>query len=143
MRNAISNTPDDGQIIGTSAYYSPGIDVADPVIAPVRDPYAAMPVNDSAESGHLGSWKIPSPSVGGFLEPFQRLGFSRGLGAFRMRKWFRGGAVERDTMGAHPADGPVGFATRSNTRAKFLTADYTPSDADIAAAGLSNWRQVL
>lgn len=144
MRNAMGNTPDDGNILGTSAFYEPNTD-ADPVISYVPDPFpdaTEMYGPDMHEVGPGGTpLKRPSTNVGGFLETVQRLGFSWGLGSHRMATRMRGQMIEAEPM-ALPADGPVGFATRSTRRPIFLYSDFTPSDEDVARSAMSNWRTV-
>jgi len=143
MRNNQGHSPDDGNIVGTSAFYEPNTD-RDPVIQPTRDPFPALgyPENPDVPSWSKASTKLPDQDTGGFFESIQRLGFSWGLGAFRMGTRMRGQLIERDPIGLHPADGPVGFGTRSNRRPVFLYTDYTPSDEEVAKAAMANWRKV-
>lgn len=144
MRNNMGNTPDDGDILGTSAYYEPNTE-PDPIVQPSSDPYPQMPSQigpDIAENVSTPrDWEPPRPDTGGFVETFQRLGFSWGLNRFRMNTAMRGAVVEAAPPALHPI-GPVGFGTRSNRRAAFLFTDYTPSDEDVARAAMNNWRTV-
>lgn len=142
MRNATGNVPDDGGIVGTSAYYQSGT-AYDPVIQPQPEPYPQTGFGDreSDAPGWTPTLKRPRPDTGGFLEAFGRLGYSLGLGAFRMATRMRGQAIERIPVILEGNDGPVGFGTRSTFRPKFLFTDYTPNDEEIAKSALQGWRE--
>jgi len=141
MRNAMGGA-DDGSIIGTSAYYTPRT-APDPVIQPEQESYPQAGLGDQETNGVAWTSRLqrPRPDTGGFIEAFGRLGFSRGLGAFRMATRMRGQTMERESIGVHSADdGPVGFGTRSTNRPRYLFVDFTPNDEEIAQSAMEGWR---
>lgn len=80
---------------------------------------------------------VPSPSVGGMPGRSHALGWSTGLRFARhLHARFTGRTLVVPNMGAHPAEGPVGFSTRldrlsAGTQA--LYTDYVPDPKEVAA----------
>lgn len=67
----------------------------------------------------------PDPATGGAPGLNQGFGWSTGLRQPRsMRTLFGGATLVRPTMGVHPADGPVGFSTRTDRLEAGVAALY-------------------
>ena len=92
---------------------------------------AASPAN--AAPGIVDSYPVratvvvPDPATGGEARQDRALGWSDGFGELFSTAAFRGQVLAIRSLGVHPADGPVGFSTRS-TRGKLdaLYSDFTP-----------------
>ena len=79
------------------------------------------------------STEVPNPSIGGEPRQSGALGWSRGLNDVVRMASFRGQVLAVRSLGVHPADGPVGFQTRTTAgRFAALNTDFTP---DARAAG--------
>ena len=127
-----------------SAGYSPPNSEADGVV--FYSTRSTQPTPANAVSGDTSIIaqvpQPPSPSVGGEARQNGALGWSTGFGFFRR---FRGGFTGRTlvvpSMGLHPADGPVGFSTRSQrlrNRVQALTNDYTPTRQEAVQEVVNN-----
>ena len=83
-----------------------------------------MPVDSYPVSSTV---HVPDPASGGEARQGRGLGWSSGFGDLFSPASFRGQVLAVRSLGVHPADGPVGFSTRS-TRGKLeaLNSDFTP-----------------
>ena len=120
----------------------PGTENYGPVqAAPDAIFYRTRSTHGTPPNGAPGSGPVPSnlmppdPSTGGEMGQFNRLGFTRGFGAFKRQSPFTGRVITAKPLGAHPPVGPVGYSTRSarlRKRVEALYSDYTPSDQEVA-----------
>lgn len=79
----------------------------------------------------------PDPSYGGQAGTSKPLGWSTGIRSSRaFRQPFDGRTLRVPSMGVHPAEGPVGYSTRSDRlvyAARALQSDGMPDNATVAA----------
>lgn len=121
---------------GTSSY-APAHSAQDGIILYRTRSYHAADATDmpgSAAVPDASSLAPPSPSTGGAMGQFGRLGWSNGFGAFKRRTSFTGRVINVRTLPLNTG-GHVGYSTRSSRlRAKVqaLYDDATPSSQAVA-----------
>lgn len=135
----MAKTPFDWEAMGGEAF-SPLMGPPDPVANPdvIRtQPDAHFLGDASPDLTYLRS--LPSPSVGGSAGEYGRLGYSTGLGQFRMRNVMQGQAITPHATEL-TVGGPVGFKSNELAgRLDALYSNYTPSAPEVAQDWLSSW----